>query len=60
MTEIYVLHRWRFDVRRDGSFYVIGNLDSGKRWETTQVLELKTFDNCYFVQTLNSSYVLHF
>ena len=60
MSEILVLHRWRFDLRRDGTFFIIGNLDNGKRWETTQVLELTTFDNCYRVNTLNTSYILYF
>jgi hypothetical protein len=60
MSQVYTLNRWRFDVREDGSFYVVGNLSNGKRWETTQVLQLLTFDNCYTVSTLNSTYVLYF
>ena len=56
----YVMRNWRFDVRRDGSFYVIGDIAHRRRWETTQVLELLTFDNCYQVTTLNSVYVLYF
>jgi len=61
MAEITVLHRWRFDLRSDGRFYIVGDLDSGKRWETTQVIELKTYDNCYQILTSNANlYVLYF
>ena len=60
MTEVNVLKHWRFDVRRDGRFYVIGDLPNGRRWETTQVLELMTYDNCYVVNTQNSTYIMYF
>lgn len=59
MTEIIVLHDWRFDVRRDGRFYVIGTLDNGTRWETTQVQYMQAYDNCYEVQTSNTIYILY-
>jgi hypothetical protein len=61
MAEITNLYDWRFDLRRDGRFYIVGTLGCGKRWETSQVLELTTFDNCYRVTTWNNSiYILKF
>jgi hypothetical protein len=59
MTEIIVLNDWRFDVRRDGRFYVIGTLYNGTRWETTQVHYMQTHDNCYEVHTMNTIYILY-
>jgi hypothetical protein len=55
-----ILYDWRFDLRRDGSFFIIGTLDNGRRWETSQVLKLKTYHTHYQVQTYNSTYYLYF
>lgn len=54
-----VLSNWRFDCRHDGSLYCIGDTPYGNRWETTQVLQLVTCADHYFVTTRNSNYVLY-
>jgi hypothetical protein len=60
MVDIIPLENWRFDLRNDGRFYIIGDIHYGRRWQTTQVLELMTYDNCYTVKTTNSMYILYF
>jgi hypothetical protein len=59
MTEVTVLSQWRFETDRDGGLYVVGTRHNGSRWETTQVMDLKTCDNCYTVTTRNNMYVLY-
>ena len=59
MSEVIILDRWRFEVDRYGGLFVVGSKRNGSRWETSQIMELRTCDNCYTVTTKNSMYILY-
>jgi hypothetical protein len=52
------LYQWKI-YETDGYLFCTG-MFRGRRWETSEVVSLETYETYYLVRTLNSTYRLYY